>query len=257
MVEHGALDDVSVALPHSALQIHKHPMSLAVGLDLSSVVDVLLSHLSESLIREMFPLYLKRFPGSLKVIKLFSLHLFQLTDDKIWLFKILSAHLQEMVNQKRPHSLDFFCFDVFDIHPRLLFRNCFLEINFGISNSHSVFETEDALGIRLIELGCLHDTDNIIRTEQAMFLFKRLRPDSTAFLIYDRVFFLLIVKKMFKIRLSRLSDDFSCLILNFAGIVDFISVNHLKDFISFYHFYFFRSRKDSKKAFLTYQEQLK
>jgi len=257
MLEHGALDDVPVALLHSASPHHQHPLSVAVALDLSSVVDVLLSHLSESLIREMFPLYLERFPGSFKVIKLLSFHFFQLTDDKSWLFTILSAHLQVMVYEKQPRFLDLLCFDMFGIHPRLLFQNYFLEINFGDSISHSSFKIEAALGIRLIELGCLHDTDNIIRTEQAMFLFKRLRPDSAAFLIYDRVFFLLIVKKMFKIRLSRLSDDFSCLILHFAGIVDFISVNHLKDFISFYHVYFFRSRKDSKKAFLTYQEQLK
>jgi len=90
MVLHGALHDIPVELLHSVSPLHKHPLTLAVELDLSSVVCVLSSHLSESLIRQMFQIYLKRFPGSLKVIKKFCLRFFNSFDDNFWLFSILT-----------------------------------------------------------------------------------------------------------------------------------------------------------------------
>jgi len=154
-----------------------------------------------------------------------------------------------MVYQTRYVFFDFLCFDVFDIHPRLLFQKYFSEINFGESPIHSSFEIEAAVGIRLIELGCLHDKDDVIRTGQAMFLFERLGPDKIALFIQDRSFFLLIVQNTFEKKLSDLSDDLSCLILQFAGIVDFNSIIHLKDFISFYSdTYFVPAKKKRKRS---------
>ena len=251
MVRHGALVDIPVELLHSLSPVHKHPLTLAVEFDLSSVVCVLSSHLSESLIRQMFQIYLKRFPGSLKVIKFFTLRFFNSIDDNSWLFSILSTYLQAMVYQKCSVPFDFLCYDVFDIHPRLLFQNYFSEINFGESPIRSSFEIEAAVGIRLIELGCLHDKAGFIRTEQAMFIFKRLglKIESFRSLIQDRISLMLIVEETFEKRLSDLSDDLSCSILHFAGIVDFIAIKYLKDFLFFYSdSYFIFGNKRRKRS---------
>ena len=247
MVHLGALAEFPVDLLRSALSLHKHPLSIAVELDLVSVVEILSSYVSESLIREIFPLYLDRYSGSLKVVKSFSLRLFSSTDDNIWLFSILTAYLQEMIYQKSIVSLDFLCFDVFSIHPRLLFRNHFSKINYGETSFISTFDVEAAVGIRLIELGCLHDEFGNIRTEQARFLFEGLGPERIASLLQDRIFFLFTVERTLELKLSVLSDDLLSLILHFAGIVDFISVDHLKDFVSFYYNTFLVPARNRRK----------
>jgi len=247
MVHLGALAEFPVDLLRSALSLHKHPLSIAFELDLVSVVEVISSYVSESLIREIFPFYLERYPGSLKVIKSISLRLFISTDDNIWLFSILTAYLQEMIYQKSIVSLDFLCFNVFDIHPRLLFRNHFPKINYGDLSLISTFDVEAAVGIRLIELGCLHDEVGYIRTVQAMLIFEGLGPERIASLLQDRIFYLLTVEKTLELKLSFFSDDLLSLILHFAGIVDFISVNHLKDFVSLYYNTFFVPARNKRK----------
>jgi len=246
MVENGALDDFPAELLYSESPLYRHPLSIAVELDLNDVVDVLSSHLKEVDIRKIFPSYLNRFPDSLKVIKLYSLRFFQEIDKQNWLFSILSAFLQEMVYEANYVVLDFFCFNVFDIYPRLLFRNFFLKINFGDSHFSIYFQNEAAVCIRLIEIGCMHDKDGDIRSDQAMSLFECFGLD-IALLIQKRIFFLMIVSKMFENIFPDLSDDLSRHILNFAGIVDFVSVDHLKDFVSFYHNIFFVPAKMKRK----------
>jgi len=258
MVTHGALDDFPDALLYSESPLNRHPMSIAVELDLIDVVDVLSSHLKEVDIRNMFPLYLERFPDSFKVIKLLSLRFFRIIDARNWLFSILSAFLQEMVNEANYVVLDFFCFNVFDIPPQLLFQNFFLKINFGESNFYVSYANEAAVSIRLIEMGCMHDEIGDIRTDQAMSLFECFGLE-IALLILKRTSFLSIVRKTCEERLPHLSDDLSSLILNFAGIVDYVSVGYLNDFVSFYNDHFFlpaRRRRKRARLIKTIHERI-